>query len=242
MKSALLIKVIFFSGFSLFLSCCNGVSKKTELKNNEKTIVEKMIDSMGGEEKWNQVESLYIKALHFEKSRPTPYYSEIWRNLNDKNIRIHQWNENFDLLRIVRDSAGIVIRDGEEEKMTPGTLAYIQNWDKHVFYKTIHDLIENKIRSRLIADSIILLERNNAFAGMMVLNDKLLPYKYYTPSLNGDTLLTVYPEWKETNGLKHPSVSMSMDSSFVFKAIEWKPSIDTIPKSFFNWIKVNEFE
>ncbi|MEQ8905910.1 hypothetical protein [Ekhidna sp.] len=195
---------------------CSQQNQSSQISEREKVLAK-----MGDLDKWRSLQALYIKALHEEQRLDFPYYSEIKRNLNPTEVWIHQWTDEFDNVRYFNDSLGWSLRNGNKTEMDSSMLVYLKNWDRHLFYRTIKNLATENYVAKAKNDSTFNIWDGSYFIATIILNKNGLPYKYFTPTVSGDTSLTVYAKWSETDGLVHPDVSMAPDSSFVFAAEIW---------------------
>ncbi|WP_370089358.1 hypothetical protein [Ekhidna sp.] len=202
--------------FYLFIACNQN---RGESFDNENLV----LAQMGDLEKWQNLQSLYIKAIHEEQRLDFPYYSEIKRNLSPTKVWVHQWTDEFDNIRYFNDSTGWNLRNGVRSEMDSSMYAFLKNWDRHLFYRTIKNLASKEYQANDLNDSTYTIWDGDYFIAKIILSDKGLPYKYFTPTISGDTSLTVYTKWSETDGIVHPDVSMALDSSFVFTAEIWMP-------------------
>ncbi|MEQ8627327.1 hypothetical protein [Ekhidna sp.] len=216
------MRAIYHLIFLSLLIACN--QNRGESFDNENLVLEQM----GDLEKWQSLQGLYIKALHEEKRLDFPYYSEIKRNLNPTEVWIHQWTEELDNVRYFNDSLGWSLRNGDKTEMDSSMLVYLKNWDRHLFYRTIKNLATENYEAKTKNDSTFTIWDGNYFIATITLNKNGLPYKYFTPTVFGDTSLTVYAKWSETDGLVHPDVSMAPDSSFFFTAEVWTPYFESL--------------
>ena len=207
----------FFLAVSFLMTSCNTRDEKVATPNN------KILAHLGDQDKWLMIKAIYIKAIHEEQRLDFPYYSEIKRNLSPTEVWIHQWTDEFDNIRYFNDSTGWNLRNGVRSDMDSSMYSFLKNWDKHLFYRTIKNLASKEYQAKTLNDSTYSIWDGDYFIAKIILSDKGLPYKYFTPTISGDTSLTVYTKWSETDGLVHPDVSMALDSSFVFTAEIWMP-------------------
>ena len=71
-------------------------------------LAEGMFDAVGGKPAWAALRALYIKAEHTEPQIPAPYQSEIWRGIDEFELRIDQGNDSFHALARVNAQGGTV--------------------------------------------------------------------------------------------------------------------------------------
>lgn len=238
MSSVLITPILkWFYGFIFLITAIAcGSEKPGDMKGDSQAIelAKEMIQNIGGPERWKSLSSLYISAIHHEKRLDKPYRSEIWRNLDPVRIKIVQTGDDFIIKRVIVDDKGWVVREDQKTPMSEGSLNYLKNWDKHLFYRLLRDIArERPMKLTLSGERSFTISKEDDFWARITLSREGLPYKYETLAPEGDTLVTLYPEWATSEGFRHPSIAMAPDSSFVFKATQWKHSTTKYPDSFF---------
>ncbi|HEY9283834.1 MAG TPA: hypothetical protein VIP46_10300 [Pyrinomonadaceae bacterium] len=187
----------------------------------------KMLEALGGRERWASLASLYIRATHVEKGIPKPYRSEIWRNLDGVQFKIVQQNADYHQTVFVNGREGWLIHNGEMRALTQEQLAGLLRWDKHLVYKTIRKIALGGRGIGLKLDGGRRLEvyENGERLATLELDGQRRPSKYYTPAPDGKAdSLTVYTAWGVSDGYVHPTVSEPQGLEAVYRAEVWKPS------------------
>lgn len=230
------LEILALTSLLLFSIACS--SEESQNINGDRQAImlaQVMIENLGGKERWESLSSLHIKAVHHEKRLDKPYQSEIWRNLNPLHVKIHQRSDEFSIKRIFNSEGGWVIREGKVDTLRESSFEFLKNWDQHLFYRTLHDIAAgHKMTIQESGEKSFTILKNDTFRARITLNENGYPFKYETLNLQRDTLITLYPEWDETDGYKHPIVAMAPDSSFVFETIVWEPFTTNYPDSIFN--------
>ena len=196
---------------------------------------EKMLKVLGGRARWARLESLYIRAIHTEKTIPKPYKSEIWRNFASAQFKIVHGNEDFHNERYVEGAKDWLMRRGETRQLPENQLADLLRWDTHLFYNTIRKIALAPAGLVLKIDdkNRLAVYESGKLLAAMELDAKNRPFKYYVPRADGiGESLTIYSEWGESEGYVHPTVSEPQPSDEIYRTEEWKPNRQPSPVKF----------
>lgn len=224
------IKQVFLIPVVMMLVLQTTSAQKTDCERSETKVlkkVERMLEALGGRENWASLKSLYIRAIHTEKGIDKPYQNEIWRNIDTRQIKIVQQNEDFHTVGYIDGDRGWIIRNqGEAKEMSEQQLAGLLHWDKHLIYGIFHRIAENRpgLCYRIDKRQRLVVYHDGGMLAAFEFNEKGLPYKFYTPSPDGKKEnMSIFSQWGESEGFVHPVVSEPQGEATVFRAEEWKP-------------------
>lgn len=207
-----------------------------KIDGNAQSKVEQMMKALGGFKNWAEVKSLYVRAIHKEDRYEKPYQSEILRNLDARQFKMIQQDDEFHTVAYVDgDKAWIVRKDGKTTKMSDKSFEGLIHWDKHLVYRIFHIIGKRSPGLKFEVDEkdrLIVYENDEKLAAFG-LNEKNLPEKFYIPKADGDgESLTIFSTWGEGNGLVYPTTSKPQENKAIFVALEWKPSKEKLKIQF----------
>lgn len=210
-----------------FVFACGSAESPRATGPSAAEVVEEVLEALGGRQRWAELESLYIEAIHTQEGLDAPYRSEIWRDIGVPRVRIEQQRAEGPWVRILRDREGWQWRSGETGPIPADELAPLLHWDRHVFYGTIARLAEGdpRLNPRLEGPDRLVLEEDGATFAVFELDAERLPRGYLVPLSGSDGLgRTHYSRWHTTDGYVHPVVSEVPGLGAVYRAVQWVPS------------------
>lgn len=233
-KLILLIFTVLLGGIVTAAGQDGADRKKGDAKALE--TAERMLKAIGGRANWAALKSLYIRAIHTEAGLDKPYQNEIWRNLETRQIKIVQQNEDFHTVGYIDGDKGWIVRGrGEPAAMSEEQLAGLLHWDRHLVYGIFRKMAAGSpgLGYRIDERGRLVVEENGEMLAAFELNEKGLPHRFYTPSRDGKKEnLSIFSEWGESEGFVHPVVSEPQGEQTVYRAQEWRPGREMLEMRF----------
>ena len=199
-------------------------------------LAERMFDAIGGKKGWADLRALYIKAEHTEPQMSQPYQSEIWRGIDEFEMRIDQGNDSFHTVARVNARGGQVTYHHRDTTrvLTAEELAEWEFDHNHNVYVVLHRLGKNPGTFRAVleeTDRLTFYEDDHTLTAFR-LDDQLRPHLFYSPTLEGDLVASEFSSWGTHDGLTHSAGGGPMDGDFHYTTLVWEPSKWSFAQSF----------
>jgi hypothetical protein len=192
-------------------------------------LAEGMFDAVGGKQAWAALRALYIKAEHTEPQIPAPYQSEIWRGIDEFELRIDQGNDSFHALARVNAQGGTVTYLDDRDSTRVLSTEELAQWKfehDHNVYVVLHRLGKHPAAFRVAleeTDRLTFYEDDQLLAAFR-LDDQLRPHLFYQPTHDGGLAASEFSTWGTHDGLTHSAGGGPLDGNFHYTTLEWQPS------------------
>ena len=199
-------------------------------------LAERMFAAIGGKKGWADLRALYIKAEHTEPQMSQPYQSEIWRGIDEFEMRIDQGNDSFHTVARVNARGGQVTYHHRDTTrvLTAEELAEWEFDHNHNVYVVLHRLGKNPGTFRAVleeTDRLTFYEDDHTLTAFR-LDDQLRPHLFYSPTLEGDLVASEFSRWGTHDGLTHSAGGGPLDGDFHYTTLVWEPSKRSFAQSF----------
>ena len=200
-------------------------------------LAERMFEAIGGKKGWAELRALYIKAEHTEPQMSQPYQSEIWRGVDEFEIRIDQGNDSFHALARVNAQGGTVAYLDDRDTTRVLTPEELEEWEfdhNHNVYVVLHRLGKYPAAFRAVleeTDRLTFYEGDHLLSAFR-LDDQLRPHLFYSPTLEGNLAPSEFSRWDTHQGLVHSAGGGPLDGDFHYTTLEWVPSQRSFAESY----------
>jgi len=193
--------------------------------------VQRLLDAMGGRERWAALRGVHIQALHYETDYYQPYRNRLWVDFQAPRMRFEaESTELGKRVRAVSGDAGWRLRDGAVIPLTSEQVAGDRGWwDKHA-YRTIHRLAtaDAGLCPTLAADGRLEILQPD---GALLLWYRLAPDG--SPVAFGSDRTgkgTIFGPLRSAGPLRMPSFVVNTEGSFrvVIEKVEFDPDFGRI--------------
>ncbi len=200
-------------------------------------LAEKMFKAIGGKKGWADLRALYIKAEHTEPQMSQPYQSEIWRGIDEFELRIVQGNDSFHTVARVNARGGNVAHLDHRDTTRVLTTEQLEEWEfdhNHNVYVVLHRLGKNPAAFRAVleeTDRLTFYEDDHLLTAFR-LDDQLRPHLFYQPTREGNLVASEFSTWGTHRGLTHSAGGGPLDGDFHYTTSVWEPSNRSFSESF----------
>jgi hypothetical protein len=188
-----------------------------------------MFRAIGGKKGWANLRALYIKAEHTEPQMSQPYRSEIWRGIDEFELRIDQGNDSFHALARVNAQGGTVAYLDDRDSTRVLSSEELAQWKfehDHNVYVVLLRLGKHPWAFRVVleeTDRLTFYEDDQLLAAFR-LDDQLRPHLFYQPARDSRLSASEFSEWGTHGGLTHSAGGGPLDGNFHYTTLEWQPS------------------
>ena len=192
-------------------------------------LADRMFEAIGGKRGWANLRALYIKAEHTEPQIPQPYQSEIWRGIDEFELRIVQGNDSFHTMARVNAQGGKVVYLDHRDTtrvLTPGQLEEWEFDHNHNVYVVLHRLGKNPQAFRVVleeTDRLTFYEDDHLITAFR-LDEQFRPHLFYHLAREGDLVPSEFSTWGTHHGLVHSTGGGPLDGDFHYTTLVWEPS------------------
>ncbi|GEM_PF-3478291 len=237
MKNLLLI-VLFLSILSCNRNACDDLvvdnEQYFEWRGNDQSrqVLNKVFDYLGGRKYWADLRSVYVEYQQ-EDENFGKYSSKQFQSLDKPQIILDQQINGVRLVRILNDSIGWVINDGNMEQMDELNKNFMYYWYSLDYYKKLHELAVGKnLEVKFTSQNQLIIFKDEKFYCGFELNKDFIPIAYNRPRFNDQNISLRLLEWNEQDGRKYPAKAESFDHEFEFVVRDIVLSKEDVLKTF----------
>jgi len=227
--------MVLLAGLSLSCSQDRFSGEMHQWLGDKKSLraAEKLLDNLGGRERWAGMKSLYI---HYEQEDLAfgSYPSIQWQSLEEPKIVVDQYISNERLIRIMDLDSAWIERKGYLESMNEPNRSFLKYWVTLDYYWNLHRLAAGENLEVIFTDKNQLVVRSGGnFVFGFEVDDDFRPIVFHRPFFNDQNISLELTSWKVQDGFYYPSNGQAVSNEFKFRVLEWIPS-ELQPEKAFN--------
>lgn len=216
------------------------ISGYGQLVGEEKALekAEKMLEALGGREKWKNIKALNYVEKRDQKGIDTTYTYEAWMDMEELNLKLELLGTEFHSYVSIKDSTGMAydLKNNRSADLRANEIKKLTYQDDHDMYKIIKKLamgeeLKLKMRNPLHFD---VLTPDSVMLGGFNLNTQNFP-EYFSSKIyqNGNNEKVMhYTGWKSVDGIFYPADGESIDRNMTFIMASWQPFMESLETAF----------